>query len=312
MAARLRVLLANAEAAKVAHLVDAEALGVDLTVATTPEEAEGAAPPDVAFVTKSRGFHAPFHAWLLAQPSLKWLHVGGSGYDHVGPWQDKGIVLTNCAGVLAPFLAQTCLGAMIAINNNLLLYRDQQRAQQWQVVPFRPLAGQTLVIVGMGEIGRRLGAMARAIGLRVIGIRRTQGSMAEADEIRPPEALKETLAEADIVSVHLRLSDETHHMFDAGMFAAMKPGALFMNTGRGGLVDEVALLSALEGHLRGAYLDVFETEPLPAESPIWDHPKIFMTPHASDGTVDWEHRFTLFFVENLKRWQAGTPMINVV
>lgn len=312
MTTRPRVLIACEAAETVASLIDAEALGVDLHVATTPDAARSGPEPEIAFTVKPGGFGLDFHQWLVSRPGFRWLHVGGSGYDHVGDWTADRVTVSNCAGVLAPFLAQTCFGAIVAMNNHFFLYRDQQRRHEWTEHVFRPLTDQTLAIVGMGEIGRRLGAIARSAGIRVIGIRRTQGAMDEADEIRPPEELMDTLAEADIVSLHLRLDEDTHHLFGAEAFAAMKPGTLFLNTGRGGLVDEAALLEALESRLSGAYLDVFETEPLPAESPLWDHPKVFITPHASDGVDDWELRFGRLFADNLRRWQSGEPLVNPV
>jgi len=310
-AAAPRVLIACDDARALADRVAVSVPGCRPMVADTPAAALGAG-AEIVFAIKSRAFDDAVHARLLAEPALRWLHVGGSGYEHLGAWDADRLIVTNSAGVLAPFLAETCMGALLALNHGLLTYRDQQRDRVWAPRPFRPLAGQTLAVIGMGEIGRRFGHLARAAGMRVIGLRRTQAPLAEADEIRPPEALHATLAEADIVSVHLRLTPETRHLFDAAAFAAMKPGAIFMNTGRGGLVDETALLAALDGPLGAAYLDVFETEPLPENSPLWTHPNLFLTPHASDSVQDWDRRFADFFAENLRRWQAGTPLLNRV
>lgn len=307
----VQVLFAHDRAGQFAGLLPGDLPGVAWHVAETPEAALSK-PCDVAFTINSLALDAQFHRALMAQPGLRWLHVGGSGYDHLGAWDTGRLTVTNSAGVLAPFLAETCLGALLALNHNLLAYRDQQRAKVWKGIWFRPLQGQTLLVVGLGEIGRRFAGLAKAMGMRVIGIRRSPGPVAEADEVRLPEALMDSLGEADVVSLHLRLGPETQKLFNDTAFAAMKPGAMFLNTGRGGLVDEAALLRALDGPLGGAYLDVFETEPLPQNSPLWDHPKLFLTPHASDGTVDWETRFIGFFVDNLRRWQAGEPLVNTV
>jgi phosphoglycerate dehydrogenase-like enzyme len=149
--------------------------------------------------------------------------------------------------------------------------------------------------------------------MRVIGLRRSGAPVAGIGEMRPPEALTASLAEADAVSLHLRLTPETRNLFDAAMFAAMKPGALFINTARGGHVVEADLLAALQsGHLHGAYLDVFQTEPLPAESPLWAAPNLLISPHAADNVGGWEARFTALFAENLKLWRAGQEMKNLV
>jgi phosphoglycerate dehydrogenase-like enzyme len=149
--------------------------------------------------------------------------------------------------------------------------------------------------------------------MRVIGLRRSGEPVAGVDEMRTPDALTASLAEADAVSLHLRLKPETQGLFDAALFAAMKPGAIFINTARGGLVVERDLVAALEaGHLGGAYLDVFETEPLPAESPLWEAPNLLISPHAADGVEDWEARFAALFAENLENWRAGHALRNVV
>jgi phosphoglycerate dehydrogenase-like enzyme len=125
--------------------------------------------------------------------------------------------------------------------------------------------------------------------------------------------LKPSLAKADAVSLHLRLTPETEGLFDAAMFSAMKPGALFINTARGGHVVERDLMAALEsGHLGGAYLDVFEAEPLPTDSPLWSAPNLLISPHAADSVEDWESRFAELFAANLENWRAGRALRNVV
>ncbi|MGF1503241.1 MAG: D-2-hydroxyacid dehydrogenase [Paracoccaceae bacterium] len=269
--------------------------------------------PGVAFSVKSPATPGPGHARIAAHPGLAFFQVGGSGFEHLGDWDRDRLRVANCAGVLAPFLAETCLGAILALNHGLIRYRDQQRARLWREHWFRPLMGQTLLIVGAGAIGGELSVRAAAMGVRVIALRRSGAPVPGAAETRPPEALAESLAEADIVSLHLRLTRETEGLFDAALFARMKPGSLFVNTARGGHVIEADLLDAVRsGHLAGAYLDVFETEPLPAQSPLWDEPQILITPHASDGVTDWLDRFVAVFAENLAAWRAGRALINPV
>ena len=215
--------------------------------------------------------------------------------------------------MLAPFLAETVIGALTALNCGLIRYHGQQLQQIWCQHPFRPLAGQTLLVVGAGAIGAEVASRASGLGMRVIGLRRSGAPVAGVDEMRPPEALTACLADADAVSLHLRLTPETEGLFDAAMFAALKPGALFINTARGGHVVENDLLAALQsGHLRGAYLDVFQTEPLPVGSPLWTAPNLLISPHAADNLTDWEARFTALFTENLEHWRAGRAMRNVV
>lgn len=269
--------------------------------------------PDCAFSIKNAKLPAESHRRALAAPTLRWFHVGGSGFEHIaGHWDAARVQVTNSVGVLAPFLAETCLGAMLALNHGLIRYRDQQRERLWQGNPFRPLMGQTLLVVGAGAIGGELARRAAALGVRVIALRRSDRPV-EGAETRPAEALFDSLPEADIVSCHLRLTPETTGLFDARAFAAMKPGALFLNTARGGHVVEADLLAALgSGQLRGAYLDVTETEPLPAESPLWDAPNLLISPHSADGVSDWPIRFADLFADNLIAFRAGKTLTNLV
>ncbi len=269
--------------------------------------------PEVVFSIKSMTLGPETHRPILGCESLRWLHVGGSGFEHVLGWDTGRITVTNCVGVLAPFLAETVIGALVALNCGLIRYHAQQRHRVWRQHTFRPLAGQTLLIVGAGAIGAEVASRASGLGMRVIGLRRSGEPVAGVGEIRTPDALTASLAEADAVSLHLRLTPDSEGLFDAAMFAAMTPGAIFINTARGGHVVERDLVAALEaGHLGGAYLDVFETEPLPAESPLWEAPNLLISPHAADGVEDWEARFAALFAENLENWRAGHALRNVV
>ncbi|GMG84072.1 D-2-hydroxyacid dehydrogenase [Paralimibaculum aggregatum] len=310
------VLIYAEEAAEIAAHLAARLPGERLLPVTGPAGlgAALAETPEIAFTIKARSLPEADHRRVLGAPSLRWFQVGGSGYEHVaGHWDPARVTVTNCVGVLAPFLAETCIGAIIALNNGLIAYRDRQKARRWEGILFRPIAGQVLVVVGAGAIGGELARRAAALGMRVIAIRRSGAPVPGAAEVRPPDALRASLAEADVVSVHLRLSPETAGMFGASLFAAMKPGAMFLNTARGGHVVEADLVAALaSGQLRGAYLDVTETEPLPPESPLWDVPNLLISPHSADSVADWPLRFADLFTENLGRWRAGEPLRNVV
>ena len=287
-----------------------------ITYAATNAEIEeelSARPPEVVFSIKGPEFPGNLHHKAVTAPSVAWIHVGGSGYEHIQPFDPEKLVVTNSAGVLARYLAETVTGAMLAINGNFFRYRAQQQAAVWQPIAFRPLVGQTLAIIGLGQIGSWVARFAKTLGMRVVAVRRRQESVADVDALFPPEELDSALAEADYVSVHVRANDETRHLMNARTFAAMKPGAVFMNTSRGMVVDTPALLAALDsGHLRAAYLDVFETEPLPADDALWAREDVFMMPHSSDNAVQWERRFSEFFADNLARWLAGEPLVNVV
>ncbi len=309
------VLVYAEEAAEIAALLAARHPGERLLPVSRPEalDAALAEDPEIAMTLRSAALPDADHARILAHPSLRWVHVSGSGYEHMGRWDGTRVTVTNAVGVLAPFLAETCLGAILALTHGLLAYREQQRARLWRPIPFRPLMGRTLLVIGAGAIGGELAKRAAGMGMRVVATRRSAAPVPGALAVHPPEALDRLLPEADIVSIHLRLTPETEGLFDARRFALMKPGAVFLNTARGGHVVEADLLAALRsGHLSGAYLDVTRSEPLPADSPLWEAPNLLLTPHNADGVEDWVARFAALFADNLAAWREGRPLANPV
>ena len=269
--------------------------------------------PEVVFSIKGPNFPAKAHRPIVEVGSVQWVQVGGSGFDHLLPWDRERLTVTNCAGVLAPFLAETAMGALLALNGNFLDYFRQQQQSQWLPHEFRPLSDKTLLIVGLGHIGQLVADRAKAFGMRVIATKRRKIEHPSVDSVYCPEQLPEIIHEADVVSVHLRLNQDTERLFDTGMFAKMKHGALLLNTSRGLVIDEAALISALEsGHIGGAYLDVFEEEPLSQSSPLWSMPNVLITPHCADDIVGWHRKFAQFFVANVNRWLRGDAMMNPV
>ena len=269
--------------------------------------------PEVVFSIKHPGFPGPVHAPIPAHPSVRWIQVGGSGYEHLAPWDAARVTVTNGVGVLAPYLAESVTGALVALGRGLLRYAEHQRARCWQPVSFPPIAGRTLLVVGLGAVGACVARNAKALGMRVLGVRGTPAPHPAADEVHGPDALMALLPAADFVSLHVRLNEATRGLLSREALGAMKPGAYLINTARGGVVDEAALIDALRtGHLGGAYLDVFETEPLPDESPLWTMPNVLVTPHASDNVLGWPRRFAELFADNLDRWRAGRPLLNRV
>ncbi|MEZ4501238.1 MAG: D-2-hydroxyacid dehydrogenase [Dehalococcoidia bacterium] len=269
--------------------------------------------PEVVLSISHSGFQGPLHHPIVEHPSVRWVQVGGSGYEHLEPWDASRLVVTNGVGVLARFLAETTIGAMLALNARLPEYARDQAETRWRPRTFRTLSEQTILIVGLGHIGTWMARYARALGMRVLATRRSATPSPAVDELHPPEALLELLPRADVVSLHVRLNEATRHLIDTRALEAMKPGALLLNTARGPVVDEPALIEALaSGHLGGAYLDVFEEEPLPVSSALWRLPNVIVTPHASDAVEDWAHRFAMLFADNLERWRAGEPLLNVV
>jgi phosphoglycerate dehydrogenase-like enzyme len=190
--------------------------------------------------------------------------------------------------------------------------RDQA-ARRWQPWSFPAISGQTLLIVGTGAIGTAFAARAKAMGLKVIGLARRPEPRAPFDAVRPVAALPEIAGTCDYLSLNVRLAPETRHLVDAAVLAAMRPSAFLLNAARGAVVDETALVAALhERRIAGAYLDVFEDEPLPGTSPLWSFENVLMTPHMSDRVADWELRHARFFMDNLERWLKGEAPVNRV
>ena len=269
--------------------------------------------PDIAFSIKHPDFPGEAQSPILDATNLKWLQVGGSGYEQFAHWDKERIVLTNAVGVLSRFLAETVTGAMLCLNGQFLSYKKQQEQKTWRVRGFYPVSDQTILIVGAGMIGCYLADNCKALGMTVLGVRGSGRPHPSVDEMHTPEALNELLPRADIVSVHVRASEETRAMFNEQTLGLMKPGVLFMNTARGMVVDEPALIAALKsGQVSSAYLDVFETEPLPTDSPLWDMDNVLLTPHVSDAVLDWPIRLADFFADNLERWLNEKPLVNVL
>lgn len=257
----------------------------------------------------------------LAASNLRWIHC-----DHAGLTRsarpavfERDLIVTGSAGRSAPALAEHAFMFMLALSANLVGFYEAQKRKAWRDVAgmesLRALSGRTLGIIGMGHTGVEIAARAKAFGLKVLGYRRSDvdpppgvDRMFSAQAGDTPAPL---LAQSDIVVLAVSLSDATHHMIDAAAIAQMKPRALLINMGRGGLIDEPALVAALrKGRLGGAGLDVFETEPLPQDSPLWSLPNTLITPHFTAPLPDRSERSLRIILENLQRFRSGEPMLN--
>ncbi|MDW3216029.1 MAG: D-2-hydroxyacid dehydrogenase [Ilumatobacteraceae bacterium] len=246
-------------------------------------------------------------------PHLEWLQSFSAGTDHpvFGAIRDRGVTVTCSAGSSAPSIAQTVMLYLLALSRDLPRLNRAQSERRWSPGPSRDLHGLRLGIVGLGGIGTEVERLARAFEMDVVGLRRTvRGD--EPCETWPNEQLAELLGWADAIVVAAPLNAQTAGMFDADAFATMRRGAWFVNVGRGEIVDEVALADALSsGHLGGAGLDVFATEPLPSTSPLWDLPNVIITPHSSGNTDRSRQRSIRQFIENFRRHTDGEPLHNV-
>ena len=254
---------------------------------------------------------------------LRWIQVTAAGVGHMlfPELVESEVVVTNGRGIHAVAMAEHTIGVILAFVRKLHLARDEQHRKRWTQKElwagppeFGELGGRMLGLVGLGSVGEAIAVRARALGLGVIAVRRhPRPDPGPADEQWGPERLPELLSRADFVVLAAPLTAATRGLIGRDAFGRMKPGAVLVNLGRGGLVDEEGLIEALrEGRIAGAALDVFRDEPLPAESPLWEMPQVIVTPHVSGlGPRYWERAVDLF-ARNLRAWQAGERLVNVV
>ena len=249
---------------------------------------------------------------------LRWVQLSSAGADRVDPKLIRGgLTFTTVSGLHAAPIAEFVLAYMLMFEKGWpRLWRSQAaRIYDRAVVP-RNLAGKTVGIVGMGSIGRESARLAKALGCRVLGIRRSfaaRGPDEVADEALPPRDLDYLLAESDYVVLAAPLTEETRGLIGAAQLRTMGARSYLVNIARGEIVDEAALVEALrEGVIAGAALDVFEREPLSPESPLWDLDNVILSPHVTGGVENYNELATEIFCDNLRRYLAGQPLRNVV
>ncbi|HKW22969.1 MAG TPA: D-2-hydroxyacid dehydrogenase [Ktedonobacterales bacterium] len=262
---------------------------------------------------------------LAIAPNLKWIALPSAGADHAiraGIVQPGGPVVTTASGIHAVPIGEFALSLMLMWVRHWPQIIDYQRAGTWpdsagrERLHGRELDGATLGVVGLGSIGRHIARLGRAFGMRIIATRRSASAGAgdpDVDMMVPPDRLGDLLAAADFVVVSVPATEQTRHLIGADELRAMRHAAFLINISRGSAIDEAALIAALtDGVIGGAGLDVFETEPLPAESPLWQLPNVTISPHVAGNTDQYSRRFTDLFLENLARYRAREPLRNVV
>lgn len=249
-------------------------------------------------------------------PKLKWIHIIGAGVEHLAPfdWLPAGVTLTNNAGIHTEKTAEYVTMALLMLNNNIPKFVSDQRRARWAPRFSIPIAGKTAVIIGVGKMGGAAARSAKALGLRVLGIRRTKRPARYVDRMFGPEDLDRVLAEADFVIVNTPLTPETEGMLGRPQLDRMKPEAGLINLGRAKVVDYAALREKLaQGTLATAILDVHDPEPLPPDSPCWDTPNLILTPHvSSDDDASYLPLTLDLFFDNMARLMAGKPLVNRV
>lgn len=254
-------------------------------------------------------------AWHAAD-RLRWLHIASAGVDPVlfPGLQESDVVLTNSRGVFDGAIAEYVLGVVLTFAKDFVRSWDLQRQGRWKHRESERISGRRVLVVGTGPIGRSIARMLRAAGMAVAGVgRRAREGDPDFGDVYSSSGLTRHLPEADYVVAVAPLTEQTKGMFDAEAFAAMKPGSRFVNVGRGELVVTSDLVGALrDGPLGGAALDVFDTEPLPSESPLWTMENVLISPHMSGDFVGWRNTLVEVFSDNFRRWRAGEPLRNVV
>lgn len=258
-------------------------------------------------------------------PALRWLALPSAGSDRVqqaGLARPGGPIVTTSNGIHAVPIGEFVLSLMLMWVRHWPAIIDYQRAStwpnhpQWEALAGRELAGATLGIIGLGAIGRNVARLGRAFGMKVIATRRTAEpgqSEPDVDRLVPTNQLNDLLAASDFVVISVPLTAQTRHLIGAAELQAMRRNAFLINISRGSTIDEQALVTALiNGTIGGAGLDVFESEPLPPESPLWRLPNVIISPHVAGDSDRYSQRFTDLLLDNLARFRAGEPLRNVV
>lgn len=248
--------------------------------------------------------------------TLEWIHVTAAGVDTLlfDELRDSDVVVTNARGVFDRPIAEYVLGAVLAHAKDSRTSFALQQRREWAHRETRGIAGARALIVGTGGIGREIARLLRAAGMQVRGV----GRVASADDpdfgkVTASTDLSTEVGWCDHLILAAPLTDSTRGLVDAAVLKAMKPDAHLVNVGRGRLVDEAALLAALrDKRIGGATLDVFDAEPLPPDHPMWDAPNVTITAHMSGDVIGWRETLADQFAQNVRRWLAGEPLVNVV
>jgi len=270
--------------------------------------------PDIVYSVAFHGRAGYPREALLGAHGPRWIAVGGAGVDHLTPWDAEAVTVSNAAGVAAPMIAEYVFGAVLHFTLDIDGMAADRAARHWERTRLMtPLAGKTMLIVGLGHTGQAVAARAKTFGLTVIGTRARPQPMENVDVVHPADALPGLWGKADIVVLSVPLIPSTRGLVNSRALMAMKRDAILVDVSRGGVLDGAALVNAMRtGHLRGAALDVFETEPLPEDSPLWGLDRLILSPHCSAVYEGWAMRSFEMFLYNLAHWRRGAPLFNIV
>jgi D-2-hydroxyacid dehydrogenase (NADP+) len=263
-------------------------------------------------------YGVPPVARLPEAKGLRWIQLTSAGVpqDLCPVATQQGVTVTNLAGLYGPSIAEHALGLMLMLARNFHVVLRNQQQRHWDRTVahgMSDLQGKTLAVVGLGHIGRSIARLARCFGMRAVGCRRTDLPVVEVDRQYPSGELHAMLGQADYLAVALPLTRRTEGLLGPAEFAAMKRGAVYINISRGGVAREPALLEALRsGQVSAAGLDVFATEPLPPEHPLWTMPNVIVSPHYTGETINTSSRPAERFARNLHAWTFGQKLEGLV
>lgn len=285
--------------------------GVQVSTAGTPDQIPTGMIVDAVI--------APTLPWLpeaLARlGSCEWIHFLSAGVEKIWemPFDKERVLITKSSGVHGAPMSEYAMGAMLYFAKGFDRFVEQARHASWERAWLDELTGRTLTILGMGHIGGMLAQRARVFGMRVIGVQRSPRANGDADLCIGFDEVDAWLGQTDYLVVCLPFTAETKNRIDAAFLNSLKPGAVLVDISRGGIVVESAVVEALaSGRLKGAALDVFEREPLPAESKLWNNPKVLLTPHVSGTTPYYMERALDVFLANARCLSAGKALVTPV
>lgn len=282
---------------------------VRLTIGVGAEQQEAIEAADVLV-----GWQFPREAVARAA-SLRWIHVIGAGVEHLQPldWVPEGVAVSTSSGAHVPKAGEFIACALLMLNNQIPRHMTNQRAREWSELHSSCIGGKTVAIIGVGALGGEGARRAKELGLRVRGVRRSRGAHDHVDEMYGPGEVDRAVAGAHFLLVAAALTPATSGLIGAAQLDLLAPGAGVINVARAGIVDYDELTVRLaDGSLGGAVLDVFDPEPIPPESPLWDAPGLIITPHVALDALDYTDRMLAIFAENLALLVGGQPLRNQI
>jgi phosphoglycerate dehydrogenase-like enzyme len=274
--------------------------------------------PDATVILNWSGSRALLREVFGMCPNLRWVHSKAAGLDTVlfAELIESPVPLTNGRGVFSQSLGEFVLGAVLYFAKDFRRMMRNQMAGRWEQFDIVEISGQTAGIIGYGDIGRAAATRLRAMGVRILAVKRQGPALYNVDplvdRIYSPDARIEMLGRCDYVVAAAPLTPDTRGLIGEAEFAAMKPNAVVINVGRGPVIDEAAMVRALsEGRIKGAALDVFDREPLPEGHPFYRLENVLLSPHCADHTADWQEQAMRFFLQQYERFRTGEPLCNI-